>query len=358
MNERTKVKGAWVHRLAIHLLTLALAVLVFWVLGFVVNDIRSLPGPDFDAIKVQYVDQDLVSRREALEEQIQNLTRRIRNLKEKQQILGDSSRNLQQTINQLIQLRKLGIQKHMRFSETQQANFTNALNLFLENQKKYQRLSQTISDLLAEKQRLVRQKRQTKQAIAQQREPAREKYSALRREHRLTLALWQLAILLPILVIAGIVIISKRGSIYFPLYLAVGAATLVKVTLVIHAYFPTRYFKYILIGVLLVVVARVLIHFIRTVAFPKSRWLAKQYREAYERFLCPVCEYPIRTGPRRYLFWTRRTVNKIIVPGEHSNQDEVYTCPACGQELFEECASCHKIRHTLLPNCLHCGAEA
>ena len=110
-------------------------------------------------------------------------------------------------------------------------------------------------------------------------------------------------------------------------------------------------------GGLLLVVARLLIYFIRTIAFPKTQWLVKQYREAYERFLCPVCEYPIRTGPRRFLFWTRRTVNKMVVPTGRCEEDEAYTCPACGSVLFEECPDCHKVRHAMLPHCSRCGAE-
>ena len=107
---------------------------------------------------------------------------------------------------------------------------------------------------------------------------------------------------------------------------------------------------------MLIAVAKVLIHFIRVVAFPKAQWLTKQYREAYERFLCPICEYPIRTGPRKFLFWTRRTVNKIVLPND-STDYEAYACPACGTGLFEECEKCHNIRHALLPHCQHCNAE-
>jgi predicted RNA-binding Zn-ribbon protein involved in translation (DUF1610 family) len=171
------------------------------------------------------------------------------------------------------------------------------------------------------------------------------------------LAFLQLAILLPILAAATVLVIRKRGSIYFPLFLAAGIATLIKVALVTHEYFPSRYFKYILIGGLLIVVARLLIYFIRTSAFPKAQWLLKQYREAYERFLCPVCDYPIRVGPRRFLFWTRRTVNKIVVPTNSGDPEETYTCPSCGSELFEECQACHGVRHSMLPSCTHCGAE-
>lgn len=353
----TLSKGTWIHRFAIHFFTLILTALVFWVLGFFVDDIRSIHGPDYTAIEKKYLDMDLVTKQITIEKQIGGLTRKIENQTEKQRIVGDSSRNLQQTINQLIELQKLGMQKSIAFSPAEQANFTNSLNLFLDNQKKYQELSQTISDNLERRQKLVHEKDQTHAEIEQQQKPARDAFNILSRKHRLKLAFLQLAILLPILAVATVVIIKKRSSIYFPLYLAVGAATLIKVGLVAHEYFPSKYFKYILIGVLLLVVVRLLVYFIRTIAFPKTQWLVRQYREAYERFLCPVCEYPIRIGPRRFLFWTRRTVNKIVVPIDKTDQEEEYTCPSCGSGLFEECSSCQKIRHAMLPHCSHCGAE-
>ena len=356
MKAGTKSKGTWIHRFAIKLFTLILAVLIFWILGFFVDDIRSIPGPDYRTIEQKHLDKDLVKKGSDLEGQIADLSRQIENHQEKQRVVGDSSRNLQQTINQLVELQKLGMQKDIAFSDTEQANFTSSLNLFLDNQRKYQDLSQTVSDMLERKQELVSELDQTEQKIEKQRKPARAKYNTISQRHRLKLALFQLAILLPILAAAAVLIIKKRHSIYFSMYLAFGAATLLKVTLVVHEYFPSKYFKYILIGGLLIAVARLLIHFIRTIAFPKTQWLVKQYREAYERFLCPVCEYPIRTGPRRFLFWTRRTVNKIVVPSDHAEQEEAYTCPSCGSSLFEECAACHKIRHVMLPHCSHCGA--
>lgn len=355
MKADSKSKGTWMHRFAIRLFTFVLAVLIFWALGFLVDDIRSIPGPDYKTIEKQHLDKNLVAKRDALEKQISGLTRQIENQTEKQRVVGDSSRNLQQTINQLIELQKLGMQKSIAFSETEQANFTSSLELFLDNQKKYQELSQTVSDMLGQKQGLVREKEQVEQEIERQRQPARDEFDKLNEKHRLKLASIQLAILLPILVVAAGVIIKRRSSIYFPLFLAFGSATLIKVALVIHEYFPSKYFKYILIGTLLIVVARLLVYFIRAIAFPKTQWLLKQYREAYERFLCPVCEYPIKTGPRRFLFWTRRTVNKIVVPAGQGEQEEKYTCPSCGSALFEECLSCHKIRHAMLPNCSHCG---
>ena len=358
MKTEMKAKGTWFHRFAIRFFTLVLAVLVFWLLGFLVEDIRSLRGPDFSRIEDKHIDRGLVVKRAAIDQQIADLTLQIANQTEKQRVVGDSSKNLQQTIGQLLELQKLGLQKSVAFSATEQANFTSSLNLFLENQKRYQTLSQTVSDMLEQKQSLAREREQTEKEIQKQRKPATDEFTQLTSKHRLKLAFLQLAILLPILFAAVAVSLKKRGSIYFPLLLATGAASLVKVTLVIHEYFPSRYFKYILITGLLLVVTRLLIYFIRTIAFPKAQWLVKQYREAYERFLCPICEYPIRTGPRRFLFWTRRTVLKTALPADRADAEEPYTCPSCGTRLLEECASCHKIRHALLPHCSHCGAEA
>jgi predicted RNA-binding Zn-ribbon protein involved in translation (DUF1610 family) len=357
MAQAVKTKGVWIHRFAIRLFTVVLTVLVFWVLGFLVQDIRGIRGPDYRTFEEKHVDKELVAQREALEKQISEITRQIENQTEKQRVVGDSSRNLQQTINQLIELQKLGLQKSVSFSATEQANFTSSLNLFLDNQRKYQELSQAVSDLLERKQGLVREREQADQALQKQRKPAQEAYNDASQKHRLKLACYQLAILLPILLAAAWLIIKQRASIYFPLYLAFGAATLIKVGLVVHEYFPTKAFKYVVIGALLLVVVRLLIYFIRAIAFPKAQWLVKQYREAYERFLCPVCEYPIRVGPRRFLFWTRRSVIKAALPPGADAQEEAYTCPSCGHALFEECPSCHKIRHAMLPSCSHCGAE-
>lgn len=356
-NMKTRSRGTWVHRLAIRIFTLILAILIFWILGFFVEDIQSIQGPDYRSIETKHLDGKWVAKQAALEKQIVELARQIENQTEKQRVVGDSSRNLQQTLNQLLELQKIGLQNSVAFSDTEQANFSGSLNLFLDNQRKYQELSQTVSDRLDQKQSLVREKEQADQEIEKQRQPAMDEFNRLSKKHRLKLAFLQLAILLPILLIAARIILRRHSSIYFPLFLAFGAATLLKVAQVVHEYFPSKYFKYVLIGGLLLAVARLLISFIRTIAFPKTQWLVKQYREGYERFFCPVCEYPIRTGPRRFLFWTRRTAHKPGIAVGPGDQEEVYTCPSCGSSIFEECSSCHRIRHALLPHCSHCGAE-
>jgi hypothetical protein len=64
------------------------------------------------------------------------------------------------------------------------------------------------------------------------------------------------------------------------------------------------------IGVSLVI----LIYALRAIAFPSQDWLLKQYREAYESLLCPICSYPIRRGPLKYMIWTRRSLRRLTAP--------------------------------------------
>ena len=351
-----KPKGTWIHRFLIRLFTLFLAVLVYWVLGFLVQDIESIKGPSYADIEQRRVDPALVETQKTLAADIAETDRAIAGKREEMQIISDSTRNLQSTISQLIELQKLTVQKSAPLPETEQTNLSDSLARFLDNQTRYQALNTELSRLTDQKQALAAEKRQVDQRIVQQKKPAQEEYQRLSEKHRLRLAIYQLLILIPLLAIGAFLLVKQRGSLYYPLFLGFGAAVLVKVSLVLHAYFPSRYLKYFLVAGLLVVVVRLLIYFIRAVAFPKIQWLTRQYRDAYERFLCPVCEYPIRTGPRKYLFWTRQTINKLVVPGEPEDE-KPYACPACGTMLFEECSRCGGIRHALLPHCQHCNAH-
>ena len=349
-------KGPWIHRFLISFFTVIFAILVFWVLGFLVEDIESIQGPRYPEIESRYVDKALVDRNTELRTDIEKIDRDIANKHEEMRVLSDSSRNLQHTINQLLELQKLATQKTIPLSKGEQANLSESLSHFLQNQKQYQTLNNALSLLTERKQYLVSEKETIKKQMEDQRRPAREKYNYLRESHNLRLAVYQLLILLPLLAVGVFMALKKRGSLYFPIYLGFGAATLVKVTLVIHRYFPSRYVKYILIGGMLIVVVKLLVHFIKSVSFPKTELLLKQYREGYERFFCPVCGFPIRRGPRKYLFWTRRSVGKTALPREIT-EDAPYTCPSCGTVLFEECSECHNIRHSLLPYCNNCNAE-
>ncbi len=350
-----KAIGPWIHRFMIYFFTVVLAVLVFWVLGFLVEDIGAIRGPQYTEIEQRYVDQDLVDRAKTLMAEITDVDRAISDKREEMRIVNDSSQNLQNTINQLIELQKLAVQRSVSLSDKEQTNLSESLAHFLESQKRYQVYNTELSRLTDRKRSLESERSAIEKKIAGQSLPAGEEFRVLREKHDLRLAGYQLLILLPMLAAGAIFVVRKRGSVYFPLFLGFAAATLLKTAFVIHRYFPARYVKYVLAGGLLIAVIKLLVYFIRVIAFPKADLLMKQYREGYERFFCPVCDFPIRRGPRKFLFWTRRTVGKLELP-RGSDEDSPYSCPACGTVLFEECPKCHNIRYSLLTFCQHCGA--
>lgn len=346
--------GSRLHRFVIRLFTVVLAVLVFWLLGFVIRDLRTLRGPDYQTIEQRHVDAALLGREQSIARELEQVQRSVDQRQAAKTALGDSTRGLEKTIGQLLELQRLGLEKELTFSGEEQAAFADSLKLFLANQERDQSLSREIVDLVEQKTGLEQQQREVRASLEEQRAPAKAEYHAKVRAHNLRLAFYQLLVLSPFLLAAVWLSVKKRGSPYFPIYLAVAAAALVQVGLVLHRYFPNRLFKYGFLFLLLGVVTRLLIHLIRTALHPARATLLKQYREAYERFRCPTCGYPIRRGPMRFATWGRREIRNLN--GDATGADAPYTCPACGTRLFEECAECRQVRAALLPYCDRCGA--
>jgi predicted RNA-binding Zn-ribbon protein involved in translation (DUF1610 family) len=351
----TQPKGPWLNRAIIWVLTLVFGVLVYLLEGFFLRDIESIDGPDRAAIQANYVDAALLQKSKDLSAQIADLNRQIARQKDEQKILSDGSRNLQQTIGQLIEMQKLSLQKEVALTDSDQENLTNALNGFLATQTEFQTFNETLHEKAEQKRLAEDEKQQLEIQLEGQRIPAEKDYYMKLKLHGLWLATLQLIILIPLLAAAAFFVLRKSQNVYFPVFLSFGIATLIKSYWVMNKYFPAQYVKYILIIVMLFGVGKILVYAIRLVSFPGKRWLQKQYREAYERFLCPICEYPIRTGPRRFLFWTRRTAHKTVVHQVQHEDEQAYTCPSCGTGLFEECSACHDVRHSLLTHCSSCG---
>jgi len=151
MSKKTKTKGPWINRFSIYFFSIILGILVFWLLGFLVADIKTIEGPDYETIENKYIDESLKDKSKAYDRQIEELAQEINQQKENQSLIGDSTSSLQLTINQLLELQKLRIQKNVSMSEKEKANLDNSLNLFLENQKKYQEVNQKILQLADKK---------------------------------------------------------------------------------------------------------------------------------------------------------------------------------------------------------------
>ena len=349
-------KGPWFHRFLIWVFSIALAVLCYWLLGFIVDDLGGWPGPDYAEIEGRLLDQSLVEREKSVADQIADVERKIDDQKMRQSLLSDSTANSQRTMNQLLEFQRLSLEKNVTPTADEQKALAESQQRFLANQQQYQALNTEnvqLNELLRE---LKRQQRDVQQKLEQARQPVWEEFNELQRRHNLKIAALKLAVLIPLLLVAVFLFVRLRGGSYAPIVYAFGIAVVLKVGVVMHEYFPARYFKYILILVALAIVIRILVYLLRMVAFPKQDWLLKQYREAYEVFQCPICSYPIRRGPLKFAYWTRRSIKRISRPAESDGQaDEPYTCPTCSTALYEKCEKCEAVRPSLLPTCQNCG---
>ena len=342
----------------VYVFSIALGILAFWLLSFIISDIGSLRGPSLAEVEKRYVDADLVRERTDLGTRIAEIDRNVKAQEARQRLLRDSTNNSQQTMNQLLQMQRLKLQKGIELTEKEREALADSEERFLANQRQYQTLNLEIVRLKEEERVAEQKRRAVDKELQTQHAPARKEHDALLRRHKLRMASLKLAVLIPILLATFVFFVKKRGGPYAPVIYAVGIAVTWKVGAVMHRYFPSRYFKYILILVSLAIVLKVLVSLLRTIAAPKMDWLLKQYREAYEKFFCPICAYPIRRGPLKYMVWTRRSIKKLPPRrSAGSEADEPYTCPACGETLYVECESCHAVRHALLPFCEKCGVE-
>ena len=351
-------KGPWTHRFMVFCFSAGLAILIYWLLSFVLSDIGKWPGPDYAKLEQEMIDTRLLDHEQELADQIQAAHREMQDQQQRQQILRASTEESQRTMNQLLDFQRLNLEKGVQPSEDEQKALAESERLFLANQREFQQLNARIGELNERLRDLREQQRLHESQLAEAREPVHTRWQQLQAAHEWKVAAVKLAVLVPLLLAAVIFFWKGRQSIYAPLVYAAGGALVIKVGQVMHHYFPTAFFKYILVGVAIAVVLRILVALLRMAAFPRSDWLLKQYREAYQRFVCPVCDYPIRRGPLKYAFWSRRTVRKLLSgPAGPVEPDAPYTCPLCGTRLFEECGSCGAVRHSLLPACERCGGR-
>jgi len=357
MSENKKLKGTWLQQFFIIVLGLILGVLLFWLLGFITKDIGTLPEPELSKVRAKYVDAKLVEKQKSLNETLTGMKENIRNWQEQQDILKDSTDNLQNTINQLLSIQKQSLEKGLTLSEESQQVLAESQTSFLNNQKQYQALNKEIAELTSELRNVEKLLVSVSTKIGNQQNLARREYNGLMAKHRWKVAALKLAVMVPIFLIAAWFFIKKRSGAYWPIVYAAFIAVFIRISLVVHEYFPRKYFKYIALLVIIGIVLKLLVYLIKRIISPKKDLLIKQYQEAYDKCLCPICGKPIRIGPLRYAAGSRRRAMVLAGQGTEALKQELYTCPSCGSQLYEKCDKCSGIRHSLLPFCEHCGVE-
>ena len=352
MDAKPKAKGSWGQRFFVILLSIILGVLLFWLLGFITKDIGSMPGPRYDDTRERYVGNEPSDQQKSLNKEVKDIERQISVIRQQQQILRDSSTSLQNTINQLLS----GV-KEFEPSEEISQTIRQSQAAFLENQKKYELCNQQIAELTGS----LNEKQDSLTAvnglILNKEKDAQKEFDRLYQRHRLKVAVIKLCFLLPVFLVASFFFMTKRTGNYWPLVWAAFIAVFIKVALVVHEYFPRKYFKYVALLVLIAIVLRLLIYVIKRIISPRKELLIRQYQQDYDKNICPVCSKPIRTNQLLYSSLAQLTKKSGLLKEMQTEVQQSYSCPSCGTNLYAKCEKCQQTRHTLLPYCLNCGSQ-
>ena len=356
METKRKAKGSWGVRFFIVVLGITLGVLFFWLLSFVEGDIGDIKGPNWDQVRRTHVSADMDEEKEALEKQVKDLRHGTETLRERKNNLSRNTANLQNTISQLLSIQERSLAENVEFPEESAKTLRESQSAFLENQKEDLKFNQAIGALIAERQDKEASLAEITETIEMFEQDAREEYNTLMEKHRLKVAVLKLSFLVPVFLIISFLFMKYRSGAYWPLVWSAFIAAFIKIALVAHKYFPTNYFKYIALLVVIGIVLRILVYLVKLIVAPKKDLLIKQYQQFYDKHRCPVCTKPIKAGPLRYAGWKKKAT-VLAAQGTEIDKQQPYTCPSCGTNLYDKCGSCGNIRHALLPYCEHCGTE-
>lgn len=351
-----EAKGSSSSRFWVKISAIVLGILFYSLLNFILEDLGTIHQPDYEKIQSHYLSQSLMDQEQQLNKEINANNNQINRLSENQQYIKNNADNLKTTMDQMLELQKASLQKNIAIPEKDKISLNEAQNVFLNYQNQFKNLNDDILAFQKFKHDLERKLEGVQAQLNQQRALANKEHKKLSEAHRFFQAKLQVVTLLLILAIGILLLRRYYLSSYAILLKTADAVICIKILMTIHDFFPSEYFKYLLILSLISVIVYLMIKLIKSIKSPKLDMLMKQYKEAYDQFFCPICEFPIHMGPRRYLHWTRRSNINLRLPKNSEHQDfEIYHCPACSTELFNQCTSCHKVKHTLLKSCSHCG---
>lgn len=356
MEHKKRYKGSRTYRFLMISLSIFFSLLLFWLLGFILSDIGNQSVVSFTQFQAKYLDPSLVKKNNALQQEEALLVQTMNQQNEQLSILQKSINGYRETMNQLMDLQKSSLQKNVPFSVDSERNLKKITQLYLNYQHHFQELNQSISNNALKKQQLTNKIKDDGLQLSKQSQLALNDYHTLVMKHHLLMASLQMLVLTPLLFIGVYCYRKYRNSIYQPLHIAICSAIILKTLQVMHEHFPTRAFKYLLILILIYLVLRVLMIMLQRTIAPQSDWLRKQYQEAYQQLQCPLCKFAIQPGLRKFLHKQSHSLNASLNEA-YIEPIERYTCPGCGEQLFEPCRSCSHTRHSLLPYCEHCGSK-
>jgi len=357
MATKHKHRGPLSHQILIAVFAVILTWLFFHFLEYVMGDISTIGGPNLAEVLPRFQDKDLLARSARLAREQQSLEQQRSIVNARQHALEASTQITKETMDQLFEIQRSSAQRGVKITEAERRAFADNKRRFLANQSESQQLNQEMEQLEKQLSITWESNRKVYAELEKQARLAGQELQSLQHWHEWKKAALKLLFLMPLLVLACRLFRTRKSTVTAPLIYAAGVALLAELYYILDEYFPERFFKYLVIGVAIALTAQILVYLLRMLVTPRKDWLLKQYRQAYEKFQCPVCAYPIRRGPLRYAFWSEKTLKKQVLSEPHgSNSDETYSCPNCGAALHEKCETCQMVRHALLPHCEKCGA--
>lgn len=344
-------------RWLIGLFNVGFLVLFYWFTGFVVSDIGEIPPPSYSELESDLLDPNLRQNQARIQQELDLTRSELEAEQRRQQTLRSETDSSQKTMAQLLEFQRSRVEKSMSISTDEQTAMVEAQRQFLQIQGQYQQRAAAVTQLNEKLLSLEAEQKKLLVQLDEARQPVQREYDQRMERHNWKVALWKLAVLIPLLLAVCVLFWVTRKGTYASMALMAVIAVSVRVISVMHDHFPSRYFKYILLVAMLSVVGRTLVYLLRSRAHPRMDVLMNRYREAYEAFLCPVCDFPIRRGPWKFMAWTAKSVFRVTPPvgNPHDVSDDPYTCPACSTSLYEKCVQCNCTRPSLLPACPQCG---
>ncbi|RMH02650.1 MAG: zinc ribbon domain-containing protein, partial [Planctomycetota bacterium] len=328
------VRAPWPLRLLVLFLSFLAGLLAWWLLGFVLADLGSIARPDRAVYEEQAVDPARTEEEAALRRELQDAAAQLEREQEIQARLEAGIDAARGTLEQMLDIRRLALEREGDWSEAEARALAEAQERFLARQDELEASNRRAADLEARRFDLARRLADLDRELDAAREPARRRWEEAMRVWRFRVAALQLGFLVPVFLVLAWIVARRRRSLLRPLHLALLAAATLQLGAVIHEHFPAEFFKYLALGAGLAVVVAFLVALLPSAARPSGAVLARRNREGYRKRECPRCGFPFRPGAEG---------------GESA-------CPACGLELFRACPACHDPRPAQLPWCGSCGA--
>ncbi|WP_286764474.1 MULTISPECIES: hypothetical protein [Rhodopirellula] len=198
-----KHRGSFMLRFMVFGFSVAVGLLAFWLLGYIVRDIDRVQGPNYSQMLEDGLPQELQDERQVLAAELVDLKQQIVSTERRRQLTTQTTRDSQQTINQLLELKRNADENATSLSDGQQSALTDSLQLFLANQSQTQTLNAELSNLNDQLDDIEQQQRENEEAITRASRPIADEYDELAEQHQWKLAAYKLALVIPLLLVCG-----------------------------------------------------------------------------------------------------------------------------------------------------------